>query len=232
MQRLTAASREGRSGRGGAFGATVARRERTSTSGASRSWGWGIAVIAKSPITPGPKTRQWVEPPNSPVFSRSRPRATPPAGRAGQAAGEPSERQSPGGSGRARAGRRGRGVGGSRSSRSRRSLLVRRRGGGWSLRTSLSSRDLWLAQARQPGGQVRPRGSLRSDSRQAGADEHERGVEVVGLGDRGHREVADHSWSEDEAVGGASELEVPELLALDDMTSGLDARVDDTGADL
>ena len=97
---------------------------------------------------------------------------------------------------------------------------------------SLSSPDLGPAQPRQPGGQVRPRGSLQSDGRQAGADAHERGVGVAGLGDRGHREVADHSWSEDEAVGGASELEVPELLALDDMTSGLDARVDDTGADL
>jgi len=29
----------------------------------SGSWGWGLAVIAKSPTTPGPKTRQWVEPP-------------------------------------------------------------------------------------------------------------------------------------------------------------------------
>ena len=56
----------GRAGQaaGGTFGATVARRERTSTSGALGSWGWGIAVIAKSPITPGPNTRQWVEPPN------------------------------------------------------------------------------------------------------------------------------------------------------------------------
>ena len=67
---------------------------------------------------------------------------------------------------------------------------------------SLSSPDLGPAQPRQ----VRPRGSLRSDGRQAGADEHERGVGVVWLGDCGHREVAYHSWSEDEAVGGASEL--------------------------
>ena len=97
---------------------------------------------------------------------------------------------------------------------------------------SLSSPDLGPGQPRQPGGRSGRGGAFWSDGRQPGADEHEWGVGVVGLGNRGHREVADHCWSEDEAVGGASELEVPELLALDDMTSGLDARVDDTGADL
>ncbi len=75
-------------------------------------------------------------------------------------------------------------------------------------------------------------GSFRSDGRQSRSDEHDRGIGVVGLGDRCHGEVADHSWSKDEAVGGASELEVPELVALGDMASGFDARVDETGADL
>jgi hypothetical protein len=54
----------------------------------------------------------------------------------------------------------------------------------------------------------------------------------MGLGDRGHGEVADHSWSEDEAMGGASELEVSELVALGDMVPRLDTRVDETGTDL
>jgi hypothetical protein len=43
--------------------------------------------------------------------------------------------------------------------------------------------------------------------------------------------AADHPSSEDEAVGGAPELEVTEFLAVDDMVSGFDARVDETGAD-
>ena len=41
----------------------MASFERTSTSGALGSCGWGIAASANSAIAPGRKTRQWVEPP-------------------------------------------------------------------------------------------------------------------------------------------------------------------------
>jgi hypothetical protein len=61
----------------------------------------------------------------------------------------------------------------------------------------------------EPGGESDRGRHLGSDGRQTGADEHERGVGVVGLGDCGHREFADHSWSKNEAMGGAAELEVP-----------------------
>jgi hypothetical protein len=73
---------------------------------------------------------------------------------------------------------------------------------------------------------------LGSDASQSRAHAYERSVGVVWLGNRRHREVADHFWSEYETVGGTSKLEVTEFLAFDDMASGLDALVDDTRADL
>jgi hypothetical protein len=71
-----------------------------------------------------------------------------------------------------------------------------------------------------------------SGDRQAGADEDEWGVGVVRLRNCSQREVIDHSWSEDETMGGTSELEVPEFLTFGDMVSRFDARTYETRTDL
>lgn len=73
-------------------------------------------------------------------------------------------------------------------------------------------------------------GGLRRVHRgQLGADQHQRGVGVVRLGDGGQAEVGDDARAEHEAVGRPAELEVAELVAFADMTSGRDVGADHAG---
>src|SRR5438045_3487333 len=66
----------------------------------------------------------------------------------------------------------------------------------------------------------------RMSGGQLGADTYQAGMGIVRLGDGLQAEVGDRPWAEDEAVGGAAELEVTELLAFADVVARPDVRSD------
>src|SRR4051794_17884084 len=64
------------------------------------------------------------------------------------------------------------------------------------------------------------------------ADEHQRRVGVVRLGNCREVEIRDGARAKDETVSRTAELEVPELLTLGDVVAGRHVRVDDARGDI
>src|ERR1017187_5823805 len=75
-----------------------------------------------------------------------------------------------------------------------------------------------------PGG--RGASDCRAGDREPGADEDQRRLGVVRLGDRREGELGDRTWTKDKAVRRTAVLEVSELVSLPDVVAGPDLRVD------